>query len=47
MLILNETEITAREEMSNRYFEIPDFLTESSPYNYDQDFLVSDVSMLQ
>ncbi len=40
-------EITAREEMSDRYFEIPNLIGEDTgPYRYDQDFLMSEVSFL-
>jgi len=39
--------ITAREEMSSRYFEIPDLMDDGGPYSYDQDFLVSDFGGLK
>ncbi|OXA60660.1 syntaxin-16 [Folsomia candida] len=36
--------ITAREEMSDRYFEIPNLIgEEAGPYRYDQDFLEGNV----
>jgi len=31
--------------MSNRYFEVPNLIDDASPYSYDQDFLVSEVSL--
>jgi len=34
--------ITAREEMSNHYFEIPEVINDGSPYNYDEIFLESE-----
>jgi hypothetical protein len=40
---LFKTEITAREEMSNHYFEVPNLIDDAGPYSYDQDFLVSEV----
>ncbi|CAG7817671.1 unnamed protein product, partial [Allacma fusca] len=34
--------MTTREEMSNRYFEIPDFGSEPTTFNYDEVFLESE-----